>query len=382
MQTSIPDLLKPYGSVFSKPQFNHFSQMIGSLAVCEKPSLSRFAEIHNKDRSSLNRFLTESPWEVKDVKCVYHQELNKYLPSNCSLLIDDCISHRPYAVKVEKANWHYDHTIGKQALGYNVVTSVLSFQDNIIPYNLIPYYRKDDCKDREFLSKNDIVEKIILSTKNNDKVDTIIFDTWYSNERVINACKESNKHYITQIKSNRNVTIYHKKSAVSSCDKYIKPENWEYFTHGAKFRIFATSAFISGIGNVHLVFSQMFNDYKKEWGETRYIISDMVEKESKILVKEYLTRVGIEGFHREAKQNTGLEGYLLRNNRGIEKYLFLVMLTYATLVMQKLSMKLTKTIGEMCEENKIFVYEKAYERIQQNPEIKQSILRELAKARV
>jgi len=78
----------------------------------------------------------------------------------------------------------------------------------------------------------------------------------------------------------------------------------------------------------------------------------MVEKPAQELVKEYLIRSGIESFHREAKQNVGLEGYFLRNNKGIERYLFLVMLTYALLVLQSRSMKESITIGQTCEKKK------------------------------
>ena len=381
MQQTIPDLLKPYGAVLSKPQFNHFSCFINSLAVCEIPSISRFAEIHNKDRACLNRFLTQSPWSIEKVKNTYHKQLNCYTPPDSFLILDDSISHRPYAIKVDKANWHYDHTTNKKELGYSIVTSVLAFNDTVVPYDLLPYYRKVDCTDRKFLSKNDIAEKIILSTKDNPKISTAIYDTWYSNDKVIGACKDANKHYITQIKGNRNVTISRRKNAVRSFVRLI--EDWNYFLYNNNlFRIFATSAFISKVGSVHLIFSEMYNEDNDSWSETNYIISDMVEKESQLIVREYLTRVGIEGFHREAKQNTGLEGYFLRNNRGIERYLFLVMLAYATLVLQSLSLEASKTIGEMCEENKVTVYERAFNEIERHPAMKEAILKGLARARV
>ena len=94
-------LLKPYDTVFSKPQFNHFSHIVQSLAVCEKPSLLRFSELHDRDRSSLNRFLTESTWELSQVKDVYHMQINPFIEPNSFLLIDDTLSKRPYAKKVE-----------------------------------------------------------------------------------------------------------------------------------------------------------------------------------------------------------------------------------------------------------------------------------------
>ena len=383
MMQNTNSLLKPYGFVLSKPQFNHFSHLINSLAVCEKPSLLRFSAIHNRDRSSLNRFLTESTWEISQVKEAYHNQINSYIVSNSFLLIDDTLSKRPYAKKVEKANYHFDHTINDYSLGYSVMTSVIKIEGRLIPYDIRSYFRKEDCNNIKFLSKNEIAANFIRSTDDIKNITIVIFDTWFSNDIVIGACEESNKHYITQIKSNRNVTISNKKRFVREHEKIIKKGNWSEIEYNKdKFRYFSTSAFISKIGSVHLIFSQLYNKEEKKWGETYYLISDMLNVNSEIVLRNYLARVGIESFHREAKQNTGLEGYFLRKYRGSEKYLFLVMLTYSLLVLQSISMKTEKTIGEMCEENKVYLYEEVYQEIKIHPEKRWDKFRGLAKARV
>lgn len=328
----------------------------------------------------MNRFLTESPWEIDNVREVYHCQLKSKITDNCFLSIDDTISHRPYGKKVEKANYHYDHTINKQSFGYCILTSSLSINETVIPYDIKPYYRKVDCNNDGFVTKNEMTKDIILSTKDMKNIKTVLFDTWFSNKIVIGSCKEAKKNYITQIKSNRNVTINNHKKAVRSFVNSVT--NWTYFDYNNdKFKIFSTSAFIKSIGTVHLVFSQMFNNKTKKWGDTVYIISNQINIEGIQLVKDYLRRGGIESFHREAKQNTGLEGYFLRNNRGIERYLFLVMLTYATLVLQGFNNE-NISIGQMCEQNKIRQYETSFDLIQKKPWKKYEIFSNLAKARV
>lgn len=373
-------LLKPYENHLTKPQFSHFSNFIEALTVCEKPSINRFSNIFTSDRSTMNRFLTESPWDINPLKEIYHKQIFNIPDENSFLLIDDTLSRRPYAKKVEKANYHYDHTNNKQSLGYCIVTSVISWKNNVLPYNIIPYYRKIDCKKDEFISKNEITKNIILSTKNNYNINTILFEKQESNKIVIGSCKEANKHYITQIKSNRNVTINNQKNAVRSFVKNI--DKWDKINYkDDKFRFFSTSAFISKIGSIHLVFSQMFNKKTKKWGDTFYIISNQLNIESAQIIKDYLRRGGIESFHREAKQNTGLEGYFLRNNRGIERYLFLVMLTYAFLVLHGIKNE-KLSIGEQCELEKIALFERTFDLISQKPELKKEVFRNLAKARV
>ncbi|MEK6602383.1 MAG: transposase, partial [Candidatus Binatota bacterium] len=331
----------------------------------------------------LNRFLTESTWEVSQVKSAYRIQVNPYIERNSFLLIDDTLSKRPFAKKVEKVNYHFDHTINDHSLGYSIMTSVIKTQENIIPYDIQTYFRKEDCKDIKFLTKNEIAANFISSTKYTENITIVIFDTWFSNYTVIGACKDAKKHYVTQIKSNRNVTINNKKRFVREHEKNIKRGDWtEIQYNDNQFRYFSTSAFISKIGSVHLIFSQIYNKKEEKWGETYYLISDMLNVNSEIVLRDYLVRVGIESFHREAKQNTGLEGYFLRKYRGIERYLFLVMLTYSLLVLQSISMKTEKTIGEMCEENKMYLYEEVYQEIKIHPEIRWAKFRRLAKARV
>jgi len=380
---NLNSLLKPYGSVFSQPQFNHFSHLVKSLAVCDKPSILRFSAIHNRNRSCLSRFLTESTWEVSQVKSAYRLQVDPYIERNSFLLIDDTLSKRPFAEKVEKANYHFDHTINDYSLGYSIMTSVIKTQENIIPYDIQTYFRKEDCKDIKFLTKNEIAASFISSTKYTGNITIVIFDTWFSNDIVIGACKDAKKHYVTQIKSNRNVTINNKKRFVREHDKNIKRGDWaEIQYNDDRFRYFSTSAFISKVGSVHLIFSQIYNNKEEKWGETYYLVSDMLNVNSETVLRNYLARVSIESFHREAKQNTGLEGYFLRKYRGIERYLFLVMLTYSLLVLQSISMRTIKTIGEMCEENKVDMYEKIYQEIKIHPEMRWDKFRRLAKARV
>lgn len=376
-------LLKPYEFVLSKPQFNHFSGFVNALQVCEKSSVTRFAQLHNKDRSCMDRFLTESPWEVKSLEPVYKSQISEYFEEGSSLLIDDTLSHRPYAKKVEKANYHFDHTNSKQSLGYCILTSTIITSKAQIPYKIEPYYRKVDCEDIEFRNKNEMTRDIILSTKDDVRIKYVIFDTWFSNAIVIGACKESKKHYISQVKSNRNVTIGHKKRFVREHADEIKDGDWEIYTHeNTIMRVFGTSAFIPKIGSVHLIFSQLFDEKKSVWSDTHYIISDLMTVQSPEIIVMYLQRVGIESFHREAKQNTGLEGYFLRKRRGIERYLFLVMLAYSHLVLQSIKMEESKTIGEMSEIRKKEVFMDSFDKIQKNPELKEVICMKLAKARV
>ena len=164
MNNNVLRLLKPYQKILSKPQLNHFKSYILGLSACGKHSVSRMSQITIKDRSCMSRFLTESPWGTEEVKSAYHKQIKPFILKGSALLIDDTNSKRPYAKKVEKANYHFDHTSGKDVLGYCLVTAAISIGSYDLPYNIVSYYRECDCGDREFRTKNDIAQEIIEST--------------------------------------------------------------------------------------------------------------------------------------------------------------------------------------------------------------------------
>ena len=376
-------LLKPYQNLFSKPQFNHFKFFLQGLMSCEIPTVNRMSQLQSKDRSCMARFLTESPWDLERIKSAYHKQIEPFIRKGSALLIDDTNSKRPYAKKVEKANYHFDHTTGKDVLGYCLVTATISSDYHNIPYEIMSYYRECDCNDKVFRTKNDIAEMIIESTANLKNISLVIVDTWYSNEQVIGACKRVGKDFITQIKSNRNITLNRRERAVRAHANHIGEKDWEITVYkNSVFRYFSTSAFISSISSVHLIFCQKWNEKENKWGETHYLISNLLDTSSNILLHKYLDRVGIEQFHRNAKQNLGLEGYYLRNNRGIERYLFLVMLAFGFLVMLNMINKTYLTIGELCEEQKVIVLKNTIAKIRKNPEFEDVLIRKLAMARV
>jgi len=74
------ELLEEYRPCFTKPQFQNFSTYTVGLITCEgKKNIQTINRtfMDAKDQSSLNRFLTESPWDKEKLQ-------NKRLKNQCS----------------------------------------------------------------------------------------------------------------------------------------------------------------------------------------------------------------------------------------------------------------------------------------------------------
>ena len=265
------ELLTSYASCFTKPQFNNFSQVTTALATSQYSSINRWAVLAGKHQSTLNDFFTVSPWD--DV--VIHNQLSRITSRRVKDayigIVDDTFSHKPYAKKMDHVGWFYDGLTKKEQHGHSIVThGVHSHELGFVPFDQ-QLYKKDG------RSKNDIACAMINRTKKYVKPPVYAVDSWYSNEQVLNTIRAQGSHYVTEIKSNRNSTIASKKRFVREHEQEIKNKQWiETKIKEEKYRYFQTSAFISCLGNINLVFSQKYDEDEKIWTDTYYLITDLL----------------------------------------------------------------------------------------------------------
>lgn len=342
-------LLTPFGSCFTNPQFGNFCQLTTAMVVSQYASVCRWAGLFApKHQSSLNDFLNSSPWDDSLVRDRLRRLTVRRIHDIHIGIIDDTLSHHPYAVKMAHVGWYYDGLTKTEQKGHSIVTHGLHSRElGFVPFDL-ELYKKDG------RSKNDIACAMIARTQRHARVPLYVVDSWYSNRHVLGTVRAHGAHYVTEIKSNRNVTIDNKCRYVREHERHLPVKRWtEARVNGDTYRYFQTSAFIHSLGSVNLVFSQKHDEKTGTWSETYSLITDLLKLPGERVIELFVLRGGIEGFHREAKQQLGLEHYHLRNARGIERYLFLVLLAFVLLLLlgQRLLRKTfaRKTIGELRE---------------------------------
>lgn len=350
------NLLNLFKPSFTKPQFNNFCQATTCMAVSQHSTINRWSTLFDKKhQSNLNDFFIESPWDEGAVNSRLNRLTINRIKDIHIGFIDDTMSHKPYAKKMAHLGIFRDGLTKKKQKGHSIVThGAHSHYLSFVPLEL-ELYRKND------RTKNDIACAMIERTQRYKKLPLYIVDSWYSNTQVLGKIKGESSHYITEVKSNRNATMSRKCRYVREHAKHIKKKDFSVIKiKKAKYRFFQTSAFISGLGNVNLVFSQKYEESEEDWGDMHYLITDILSLQGEKAIELFLLRGGIEGFHREAKQHIGFESYQLRNGRGIERYLFLVLLVYVLLLLlNQQQMRETfesKTIGELCRQLKAECY--------------------------
>jgi hypothetical protein len=370
------NLLNLFEQCFTKPQFNNFSQASTCMAVSQHSTINRWCNLFNKKhQSNLNDFFSVSPWNELDVHSrLSRLTVNRFKDFSIGI-VDDTLSHKPYAKKMAHLGIFRDGLTKRKQQGHSIVTHGLhSHEMGFVPFDL-QLYKKDG------KTKNDIACVMIERSQRFKKLPLYVVDAWYSNIQVLSQIKKAGSHYITEIKSNRLVNLSRRcRYAREHCDHIQKKDFNITKVKEAKYRFFQTSAFISGLGNVNLVFSQKYDEDEKLWGEVYYLITDVLSLSGERVIELFLVRGEIESFHREAKDKLGMEDYQLRTSRGIERYLFLIVLVYSLLLMLNKQLMRNSleslTIGQLCCHLKAECYTTM---LQKAKHVKKEYLEEFAK---
>src|SRR5208283_3059280 len=192
------EILEKYRPCFSKPQFQNFSTYTMGLITCEeKKNIQAINRtfMDAKDQSSLNRFLTQSPWDVETIqnKRLSSVKEGLHASSECTdyFLIDDTINQKT-GKHMEDAGYHYDSKIGKAVWGHDVVTTHYVSGGVEYPLNLSLYVKKETCRQKsvEFKTKIQLaIEQINAFTPPKDIRIMLDFDCLFFCRQIVDAAK-------------------------------------------------------------------------------------------------------------------------------------------------------------------------------------------------
>ena len=112
---TVKELLEQYKPCLSKPQFKNFQTYTIDLITCEgKKNIQAINKsfINTKNQSSLNRFLTKSPWSLENLQekrlSIAKQNVHGPQGSMSYLLLDDTINKKT-GKHMQNAGYHYSY---------------------------------------------------------------------------------------------------------------------------------------------------------------------------------------------------------------------------------------------------------------------------------
>lgn len=324
--------------------FEYFRMLVLLIATSwEDQNISSLCRSLDKrffsHRSRYNNFLNVARWNPEEVLAQKAYEILKSLSlkkgEDIYILVDDTKKGKR-GKKMDATGWVHEPVTGKAIWGHQYVKATLLVRNITIPFGICLYVKDKDSDKLSvpFFKVTELAAGLISSFKApaGSRV-TVLFDSYYLCPVVIKACREKGFHFISTLKSNRNLKKRGKKLKSGSYGQYcfrtgnklkmkVKKE------HGNVVYTYIDAGIIevSKLGEAHVVFSRKNNEK-----QIIALVSDHRKLKASEIIKTYSLRWQIEVFFKDSKQLLGLGRYQNRSYRAAVTHLHLVSFAYALL---------------------------------------------------
>lgn len=337
-------------------QFQHFAQYVTGLIVCIKHNIKHMNDqfLWHCDQSTKNRFLTEAPWSELKVNHrrikLIKDRIKNVSPRKCMLIIDDTLLEHDVDTKsMKQMSLFRDPGTGLYEHGHVIVTTHLDCPLGQFPINFRLYYPKG-CVSKITLAKWLVKSAIRMGLP----FQTVAFDAWYLAPELTDYLDAQGKAWVSRGKSNRVAFLEgHKQPIVQWLSRQNTESIMTIIVDGESYQTISKTIKLSNHKRVKLV---AIKDPKDETGWT-LLLCNQLHWSPDGIIRAYKRRWKIETFYRDAKQNLGLEDYMLRSMIGTKRHWYLVFLAYTLLELSSLDsglMQAFKTnavsVGNRCRE--------------------------------
>lgn len=328
---------------FTKRGFRHVQNYINGLITLNRKTVKQIskASVGETHHSAIDRVLTEARFkqellEARYLKKVAHLTRGR----DVSLLFDDTLVKRE-GKTVEETQYHKDHSSNGYVLGNQFFTAMI--HTKLLQLPLFPklYSKHSESK---IQMATDLIENIAAALP----ITRVLFDSWYSDKKLIKNCLQHNMKVVCGIKSNRNISIERsKKERLSTFSQNVNLDKAEhYLIDDEEYKISTHIVKLKSIPGLKLLISSEYNKEKKIWSKKFHLISTDTADTAVQIIRQYRIRWCIETYHRDMKQNLGFSKLFLRKKEGIVRHAIFSTLAYTILKLYMLARGMIMTIGK------------------------------------
>lgn len=330
---------------FTKNGFRHVVQYIDGLITLNRKTVKKISEasLEENHHSAIARVLTEAKFEQELLEERYLKKIGHLAKGlQVSLIFDDTLAEHNGSC-VEEAQSHYDHSTNDFIRGHQFFTSMV--HTSIFQLPLFPrlYSKNTDSKIDMAKDMVDYVHKIV-------KLHSVVFDSWYSDKKLIKKCMTKGIKVVCAIKANRTISMEKGKwILLSDFLKTLSTRKMEnFFIDETKYKITSLIAKLNGIPHLRIIISKEWNEKDEKWGDFFYLVSTNAQDTPVQIIRHYKIRWSIETYHFDIKQNLGFARAFFRRKEGIVRHAIFSTIAYAILKLFMLCRGLVMTIGECC----------------------------------
>lgn len=290
-------------------------------------------------RSRFNNFLNVHRWNPVAVLELKARDLLTLLnpqPGECIEMPLDDSKKQKRGQAMQGVCWLHDPVTGRKIRGHQYVVAVLQFRGYTIPFGLRLYLKKEDCRalKRPFRKTTQLAAELIRQFNPPEGVHVrVLFDSYYLCPVVVKACREKGFHFVSSLKSNRNLFKNGQKLKAGRYGYNLFRRGSRQTcrlrkTHGTVQYSYMDAGWlqVSRIGRAHILFSRK-NAERRILG----LVTDDPTLSPRGIIQAYDHRWRIEVFFKDSKQLLGLGQYQNLSVEAAVTHLHLVCLAYALL---------------------------------------------------
>lgn len=348
--------LQPFKHYFTRPQYRNLTHYLLGLLLCEgKRTISHLScsQALNESYNRLHHFLSESPWNEDPL----NEERIRLMTQNVEALAQKTLQPIGFLIGDDTTN----PKTGKKMAGFglnhstvhddvipsqSIVTSLYHFQDFDYPLYASLYKSEGYCRehpDEIFKTKNDLLVEHILKLPLPGNLRTLgLFDAFYFNRQVLDACRQRRLEAIGRLKENRRALLSSGDPVGNRLDMwfdFLRSHRRHPFkqitirdSQGQKRQlwIYPWTGFIKNLGLVQLV---MLSDRIRGKNVIPvFIAATDLNLSREQIIEFYFQRWAIETFFWTVKERMGFNDYQVRPERSAKRHWLLVFLAHSYLV--------------------------------------------------
>jgi hypothetical protein len=330
----VKHLLSRFKKYFTKPQYGNFCRtMLGLMVAGEgEHDVKSINElfIDRKDQSSLNRFITESRWDIQAVAKEGRNLLLSEVEQDPEIeyeIIDDTVC-RKYSQRTEMVCYNHSSTMGT-VLSHDYVSSLYVNNGAAVTDGLRLYGSERRCREKgvPFKTRVELACDLIRDHVPRAKRTICMWDSWYTCSDLIEECRARGYSWIGEIKGNRIIFTgdgrIHLRDLVEEMCRAGCFHDVE--VGGELYQACKADVDIPRIGGVSVLVN-----VKVGTNDVHLLCSDMVGCGVGEVLGHALERHRVEGFYREAKA-LGFGEYRFRGSEAALIHAHLVSLACALL---------------------------------------------------
>lgn len=359
----VEELLLQFTDLFpNEPSRRHFAEYLTGLLVAEHKTVSGIARefASPPDQSTLNRWLTEAPWDVERINAhrlewLQHDPTTRYRHDGVIAIDNTLIDHD--GKLIEDVGWFWDHAEQRHLIAHDYLfINYVTPSGKHYPLDFRRFRKREQCDDAHpFQSHTDLAKELIDWVVAEEIPGDFTFDSYFANGPIMNHIQRHGRGYIGDLKFNRVITVSGQELTVSAWIRTLRPLMRTKFTVGDHTQWYFTKTVRIPKVN-HPVRLLVLWSSADATEARKVLVTNRIHWEAHRILKVYKRRwTGTETYHRDGKQHLGMGECQLRDGLGQTRHMYLVMLVYSALMRhlkhdRALDWAHTRlmTIGESC----------------------------------